>query len=52
MAMSGKNRAGGMKKLVKRMRDGGGASKMPVGFKKGGGACSKKKRARSGAKKK
>ena len=35
--------------VVKRMR--GGASKMPVGFKKGGGACSKKKRARAGAKK-
>lgn len=37
--------------VVKRMRGGGGASKMPVGFKKGGGACSKKKRARAGAKK-
>lgn len=37
--------------VVKRMRGGGNPSKMPVGFKKGGGACSKKKRTRSGAKK-
>jgi len=44
---AGKNRAGGMKKPVKRMRGGGGANKpkplKPVGLKRGGRAGKKKK---------
>mgnify|MGYP005994355911 CR=1 FL=1 len=41
---AGKNRAGGMKKPVKRMRGGGGANKpKPIGLKRGGRAGKKKK---------